>query len=339
MVKRSEQEIMQNWQSDMNKVLVSVSIVTYNHENFIEDCLDSILAQNTDFVFEIVIGEDCSTDNTKEIIKKYEEKFPNIIKPIFNEINVMAQENLSNVLKVCSGKYIAHLDGDDSMLPGKLQKQVDFLENHKDCAVVFHNMKFIGEKILGAVYNNPTDEEECIIDINDFVKIGLAHWANSSKMYKKSAIPKEGLEEFQCIGDQHFHLQNARTGKIGYIPQVLGLYRKHDQGQSSQNKAIKAISCTLKDLVKTYSDAYEFGVNKSIVDKRLAFLFYDAACQYLLLRDYKDFRTSIEKSYEDLIFFNKKHKVCFLLKGFPRTLYMLKIINNLLYKIRGKQII
>jgi len=322
----------------MKKPKVSVSIITYNHEKYLAECLESIVTQKCDFDFEVIVGEDCSTDGTRKVLKEYVEKYPHIIKPIYQEKNVGHYQNFVDVINQCTGEYIANIDGDDCMLPGKLQKQVDFLDKHPECAVVFHNLRFIGELITTEAYNNPLDEESCIVDMDGLVEKGLAHWGNASKMYRRSSYPPEGtLRELKCIGDQHLHLQNARTGKVAYISEVLGLYRKHSGGLSQVNKKKDQIACALADLVLTYENARKYGVKKEIVDKRLAFVHFDTACQYLMLKEYNDFKINIEKSYENKIFFNKNHKICFTLKSFPSLLYVMKSINNIWHKIKGRQ--
>jgi len=322
------------------KSKVSVSIITYNHEKYLRACLESIVTQKCDFDFEIVVGEDCSPDNTRAVLKEFQQKYPHVIKPIYQEKNVGHYQNFIDVIDQCQGEYIANIDGDDCMLPGKLQKQVDFLDEHSECAVVFHNLRFIGALITTEAYNNSLDEKSCIVDINDFVDKGLAHWGNASKMYRRSSYPPEGtLSALKCIGDQHLHLQNARTGKVAYLAEVLGLYRKHAEGLSQVNKRKDQITCALHDLVLTYSNAYKYGVKKEIVDNRLAFIYFDTACQYLQLNDYKKFKFYIEKSYENKIYFNQKHKICFMLKQLPQILYILKLTNNIWYKIKRKQTI
>ena len=117
----------------------------------------------------------------------------------------------------------------------------------------------------------------------------------------------------------------------------MGQYRKHKSGLSQLNK--KNIECAVADLLFTYSDALRFGITRKTVNKRLSFIFYDAACQYLMLKDYIKFKQYIIKSYENFIFFNTKHRICFMLKELPRILFFLKTLNNYVYKIRGKQII
>ena len=162
---------------------VSVSITTYNHEEYIEQCLESVVNQECNFDFEVIVGEDCSTDSTRKIIDLFVQKYPNIVKPVYQKQNVGIYQNTSDVLTACSGKYIASLDGDDCMLPRRLQKEFDFLEKHNEVAIVFHNMQLVGKGIKEYSYNNSLGEKGCIIDLENFVSLGLAHWSCSSKMY------------------------------------------------------------------------------------------------------------------------------------------------------------
>lgn len=124
--------------------VVSVTVVTYNHGIWLEECLESIVTQETDFPFEVIVGDDASTDSlTIAILQKYADKYPNIIVPVFREKNVGPTANYFDVVQHARGKYIAHVDGDDRMLPGKLQIQKDFLETNTDCVMVGHQVKGI----------------------------------------------------------------------------------------------------------------------------------------------------------------------------------------------------
>src|SRR6185369_17391361 len=124
----------------MERLKLSVCVVTYNQENYIRQCLQSIIDQVTDFSFEIIVGDDCSTDNTRSIVKEYCDKYPEIIKPLFHQVNIGATRNYFAVHSKAGGEYIAHCDGDDYKIPGKLQKQVAFLDQHRDCAIVGHDL-------------------------------------------------------------------------------------------------------------------------------------------------------------------------------------------------------
>ncbi len=126
--------------------IVDILTCTYNHEKYISSCIEGVINQKTSFKIRHIIGEDCSTDKTREIIKSYQEKFPNLIHPIYFEKNVGAELNSRELFKSATGKYIALLDGDDYWIdPEKLTKQVEFLENNPNYVACYHGCKFIDE--------------------------------------------------------------------------------------------------------------------------------------------------------------------------------------------------
>lgn len=131
----------------MNTPLVSVCVVTYNHEKYIGRCLEGILMQQTSFPFEIVIGEDCSTDNTRNIIRYFENKHPGIIRPIYHDKNVgAARNNFEYCFSKINSRYIAICDGDDYWTdPLKLQTQVEFMESNSQCVLCFHRVREIDQ--------------------------------------------------------------------------------------------------------------------------------------------------------------------------------------------------
>lgn len=107
--------------------------MSYNLEKYIAEALDSILMQKVNFKYNIVVGEDCSTDNTRQILQEYASKYPDKFTLLLHKKNLGVVANFATTLKSCQGKYIALLDGDDYWTdPFKLQKQVDFLESNKD---------------------------------------------------------------------------------------------------------------------------------------------------------------------------------------------------------------
>jgi glycosyltransferase involved in cell wall biosynthesis len=125
-------------EEEMPEMLVSVKMITYNHAHFIAQAIEGVLRQKTDFPFELVIGEDCSTDGTREIVFEYQKKHPDIIRVITSDKNVGMKKNGLRVIKACRGKYVAFCEGDDHWHhPLKLQKQVDYLENHPRCGLVY----------------------------------------------------------------------------------------------------------------------------------------------------------------------------------------------------------
>ena len=121
--------------------VVSVCMITYNHEAYIAQAIDGILMQKTNFPIELIIGEDCSTDNTRKIVVEYAEKYSEIIRPVLPEKNLGIMKNFIETMEAARGKYIALCEGDDYWTdPYKLQKQVDFLEANEEYSLCFHKV-------------------------------------------------------------------------------------------------------------------------------------------------------------------------------------------------------
>lgn len=141
MINKSEKEIIEKWQGSIDHPIVSIRCSTYNHELYIEDAIDSFLKQETNFPFEIIIHDDASTDNTANLVKKYEIKYPSIIKAVYEDENQLSKHNRFVILHMLNektkGKYIASCEGDDYWIDNyKLQKEVDYLEKHPECSLV-----------------------------------------------------------------------------------------------------------------------------------------------------------------------------------------------------------
>lgn len=135
MIMKNQKEMTDRWASDINNPLVSISCITFNQEQYIQQAIEGFLIQETSFPFEILIHDDASTDNTAAIIKEYEKKYPAIIKPIYQSENQYSQGNdVSEInIKRAKGKYIAFCEGDDFWIdPLKLQKQIDVLEKNEN---------------------------------------------------------------------------------------------------------------------------------------------------------------------------------------------------------------
>ncbi|HLX71443.1 MAG TPA: glycosyltransferase, partial [Verrucomicrobiae bacterium] len=123
---------------------LSVAIVTYNHENFIAKALDSVLMQRVSFDYEILVGDDFSTDRTREILRDYERRWAGKVKPVFRDGNIGTMRNVKDIFEKCRGQYMALLAGDDYWTdPDKLQVQVDYLDRHPDCAFCHHEVDYI----------------------------------------------------------------------------------------------------------------------------------------------------------------------------------------------------
>jgi glycosyltransferase involved in cell wall biosynthesis len=228
--------------------LISVCMIIYNHEKYVAEAIDNVLMQKLNADYEIVIGEDCSTDKTREIVLDYKKRYPDKIKLLLRANNIGMMRNFIDTLKACSGKYIAICEGDDFWTdPNKLQKQVDFLENHLECSLCFHNAEVFYEDNIREPWNyNPPDQKE-ISSIDDLW--GRNFIATCSVMFRSSIIEKLPEWYYNAIfGDWGLYVINAQFGKIGYINEVMGKYRIHGSGVWSGLNEIQM----LKNYIRFY---------------------------------------------------------------------------------------
>jgi glycosyltransferase involved in cell wall biosynthesis len=239
---------------------LSISLITYNHEQYIAEALDSILSQETGFEYEIVIGEDYSTDRTRSIIEEYHAKHPDKIRLIDRGKNVGSTKNFFDTLLQCRGDYIAMLDGDDVMLPGKLKQQVDFLDTHTDHVMVAHSLLEFDDatgKTLRIV--KPAVEKETYL-LEDFLRKGSI-FGNSSKMFRRSAISfSDSNQQIHFIADMYLTLMVVGTGKVGWLNEVLGKYRRHPGALMRNLKGEKVYEdevYTLESVKSKFGNTYE----------------------------------------------------------------------------------
>ncbi|GAB1152046.1 MAG: glycosyltransferase family 2 protein [Shewanella algae] len=204
-------------------IKLSVCVVTYNQENYIEQCLQSILEQNTTFDFEIIVGDDCSTDNTSIIVSKIARKYPNIIKLLSYDSNIGAAKNFLNVHNLASGQYVAHIDGDDYMLPGKLQAQVDFMDANPDCNLTWHRVLVKkGDELKEDLFNlnNIPKTGFTRSDVLKFITLGI----NSSKMYRSGSF--DFLKPDFPMLDYFANVEQIGSGTANFVGDTpLGVYR------------------------------------------------------------------------------------------------------------------
>lgn len=208
--------------------LVSVCTITYNQEKYIEKAIESILLQEADFDFELVIGEDCSIDKTREICISYKNKYPEKLKLIQNETNIGASKNIINVISNCTGKYIAICEGDDYWTdPYKLQKQVDYLEANPEYSATCHQTEIIYEK-------NPEKKElyfqsnKRFLTKKDIIQSTSIHI--NSIVFRKEALMKYDIKNAKHLVDHALFILIAQSGKFKVFPEVMSVYRKHANG-------------------------------------------------------------------------------------------------------------
>lgn len=274
-------------------IQVSVCIVTYNQEKYIAECLDSLVNQKTNFNFEIIVGEDCSTDGTRTIIQKYINQYPELIVPLFHEKNVGPVENLKQVYLKAKGKYIAHIDGDDLALPNKLQKQFDILEMNPDCSICVHNMEAIdgNSKKMNRTFSVFEEKKYSLLDmylINPF-------FIHSSKMFVNKI--DEYLDQLNVNAlDIEVHIEQAKQGDIYFIGECLGVYRQF-VGVTYEGKLINPlIPQRIQDVYHKFPYERFTADDISCVNKKYAYILLQYANHYILHKSYGVARDFILKS-------------------------------------------
>ncbi len=209
--------------------LVSIQCLVYNHEPYLRQCLDGFVMQKTSFKFEAIVHDDVSTDGSAAIIREYAEKYPDIIKPIFETENQYSKKDGSLeriVHEACKGKYIALCEGDDYWIdPLKLQKQVDILEDSEEYSICVHAYTELYSN--GAMKNIfRYDSDNFNVPMTDLIKGGGGFVSTNSIVYPKSLLdnyPKWAKDA--PIGDLPLELILFHKGRVAYIAKVMSAYR------------------------------------------------------------------------------------------------------------------
>jgi len=211
-------------------MMVSVIVVTYNHERYIEQALDTVLSQDAPFEFEVLVSEDCSTDRTREIVLHYSRLYPNRIRLFLSERNLNTNEVTLRALCAARGTYVAFLDGDDYWTSReKLALQVQFLENHPAYALCFHNALAFWEDGSRSPELCNSEKQAQTSGINELLSGNFI--PGCSPMFRKSALSSIPSWFEHCgYGDWALYVYAAQHGPIGFIPETMGAYRIHKDG-------------------------------------------------------------------------------------------------------------
>lgn len=227
---------------------VSVLTTTYNHEPFIAQAIESVLAQDLDFGYEQVIGEDCSTDRTREIVLDYQGRYPDRVRVLLREENLGGRRNLVETFRACRGEYIAWLEGDDYWTsPQKLQKQVAFLDAHPGYAICFHDVRKKYE--AGAIEPRKPSRlaYQASYTLEDLLE---RNFIRTCSVLYRNGLFDDFPDWFNTTptGDWPLHVLNALHGDIGYIDEVMAVHRVHTGSLWSPKSVVERRKITLRTL-------------------------------------------------------------------------------------------
>lgn len=287
--------------------MVSVIMITYGHENYIREAIKGVLMQETNFIVELIISDDNSPDNTKEIIESFS-NHPNYswIKYFRHSHNKGMMPNFIWTYQQTKGQYIAMCEGDDYWTdPYKLQKQIDFLEANPEYSFCFH-------KVLEVDINNNSSQKEILASpdseksylIEDLAKKNFIH--TPSVVFRKMLHKLPDWLEISPIGDYPLYMLNASYGKIKYFPQIMANYRVGSGEWSSKSHLYRVINIihTINLLINHFKE------NDNVI--------------------------KILKNQRDLLFSNLEKKYYFDLKDISRKLNLSSILKVALHKISDK---
>lgn len=224
---------------------VSIVIPTFNHEKYIAEALNSILMQRVNFDYEVIVGEDCSTDGTRNIVLSYCDKFPSIIKPVLHQQNVGGPKNTLTCLEKCRGEYLIILEGDDYWTnEHKLQMQADYLDVNQDCSYCFHNalIKYEDNEQSDKLFLSKTIS-------NSFhnKKLGIHILLNrnyvpaAARMYRRQILMNlPPIIDEIMTADWLINILALKMGYAGYIDEVMSVYRIHSDGMARNRINIHA---------------------------------------------------------------------------------------------------
>ena len=253
----------------MDDTVLSVCLITYNHEKFIKGAIEGVLNQKVNFSWNLIIADDCSTDGTREILLDYQAKYPDFIHLILQERNVGPAKNWIDLITYPQSKYIAYFEGDDYWTDHlKLQKQVDVMEANEDFSMCFHNaiIKDEDKAIEDKLFCNGFENLQ-VFTIRDVI---LKNWfcPSVSIVYRNDRLklPKWASKIYN--GDLLMHLLFSSNGNIVYLNESMAVYRQSIGNLTSKKKSIAFYNNRLINLLLKFNKytnyRYTLDINRRI---------------------------------------------------------------------------
>lgn len=287
-----------------NRPLVSVRCLVYNHEPYLRQCLDGFVMQKTNFAFEAIVHDDASTDNSAAIIREYAEKYPEIIKPIYESENQYRKGTIGKIMDNAISsysKYIAMCEGDDYWTdPYKLQKQVDYLEVLPKCSMVCNRTKRFSEKNHIFISDSSCMEKDGYLKVEDVIRKGGLYISTCSIVYRKKL--QENYPDYckKChVGDYPLQIMAAMKGFIYYINDPMSVYRVHTSQswtsriQAQKNLSIQKLQGIESEVKMLFYFANDYPNYKGIFYSRMAFYVF-SHLRVLNKKDRKDLFLSLK---------------------------------------------
>lgn len=266
-------------------ITVNILLTTYNQKKYIGKAIEGILAQKTNFLWQLIISDDGSTDGTREICEKYQQKHPDKIRLLAKDKNCGRFRNLAKLMKVANAQYLAICAGDDEWIDEKkLQKQVEFLDSHPDYAICYTRYREKNER-TGKEIIKPTKKEvgqESETDIHNFLK----RWriASSSMLFRGASFQDFPYHQYKYLEDTHLVYYSMMRGKGKILNFVGTLYRIHDNNVYGNKDELKQAIINQK----VFGDLATIFPNDKVLTKRFNYLNFIIAQNYDQQRNWQE---------------------------------------------------
>lgn len=292
-----------------NEIKVSVYCLAYNHEKYIRKTLEGFVMQKTDFKYEVFVHDDASTDGTAAIIKEYAEKYPDIIKPIFqteNQYSKGIKITRTFIYPLMKGKYIAMCEGDDCWTDeNKLQLQYDAMERNSNCSICAHYVSIYEKNEIMGVYPVATLGEGVVKERQKALELNFKDYIQTSSYFLRMQIFREYYEHppkfvnMMPVGDNAMRIFAMEKGDLYFINKTMSLYRRETEGSWSNRmrtnikaniKHHKEMIDSLNECIQNFvkEDYFRQVLGKSVISHEFDYFYYKKEYKKLMSKRYKD---------------------------------------------------
>lgn len=224
---------------------LSVVVITFNQIEFLKQTIESIAQQNTDFRFEIIISDDCSTDGTRAYCESYQSNNKFDFKYVCTAQNGGITANCNSGLKHANGRYVTVIGGDDLFLPLKIQKHVEYMDNHPEITLSYHPVDIFNSETDKTILLTNQSKVDTPLNVLQIIKLCIP--GSVSVVVRASDLPAGGFDErLPVVSDWLYYIEVAAKGRVGFIPHTLARYRKH--GNQASFRTYELLDESLKNL-------------------------------------------------------------------------------------------
>ena len=295
---------------------LSILVPVYNLQAYIAECIHSLLDQETDFAYKIVVIDDYSRDDSWSILQTLQQQNPDRLQCYQNPRNLGLAKTMCRLMQYANSQYIAYLDGDDLALPGKLQAQVAYLDAHPQCSMVYHESEVFDSDSNKTLWHYVRDyyNHQHIpthAGINELIQYGCFFHVGSVMMRNHPHLVHSVDQKNRIILDHPWLVRNQiyLDGNIDFIDQVLGCYRIHNSSFGARNRVSdKRKLQVLREQLHVCDLALQHGIDPWVITRGRYHYYYATALFFLKKGNRPLFNDLLEKSTDQKFFLDQKHQ-------------------------------